>query len=433
MSKNIHNIKVFGVGGGGCNAVNYMGAEELEAVTFMGANTDIQTLNIQNSIEIKIQLGEDTTRGLGAGAKPEVGRKAAEESLQKIKDSLVETDLLFIVSGMGGGTGTGAAPIVAKVAKELGILTVAVVTKPFSFEGKVRASNALSGIDELKNHVDSYLIIPNDKLAEHFQEKINLYSAFDKVNHVLLEAVQGISEIITKPGIINIDFNDLKTIISESGKCMMGVGFGSGEIRAEEATKNAIRSPLLEHSDIQGAKSLIVNVASSSKDLSLDEFNIIGELIREKASPEANIIIGTTIDESLEDSIKITIVASSFSEKEEPIVVEEKDPDFMDIRDFKNLSTLAMRKNDMPKFENVKPKGNILNKETVDSEPKKHYNTTLKEGQNDLTSPIAPKTEDSLEMAKPESRSTIEQETPKEEHNLLSQVNVPSFIKRKEK
>lgn len=433
MSKNIHNIKVFGVGGGGCNAVNYMGAEELEAVTFMGANTDIQTLNIQNSIEIKIQLGEDTTRGLGAGAKPEVGRKAAEESLQKIKDSLVGTDLLFIVSGMGGGTGTGAAPVVARVAKELGILTVAVVTKPFSFEGKVRASNALNGIDELKDNVDSYLIIPNDKLAEHFQEKINLYSAFDKVNHVLLEAVQGISEIITKPGIINIDFNDLKTIISESGKCMMGVGFGSGEIRAEEATKNAIRSPLLEHSDIQGAKSLIVNVASSSKDLSLDEFNIIGELIREKASPEANIIIGTTIDESLEDSIKITIVASSFSEKEEPKATEEKDPDFMDIRDFKNLSTLAMRKNDMPKFDNIKPKGNILNKETVDFESEKHYNTTLKEGQNDLTSSIAPKKEDKLEMPKSTSRSTIEQEQPKDQPNLLNRVNVPDFIKKKEK
>lgn len=303
-------IKVIGVGGSGCNAITHMASKEVLGVQFISINTDAQALS--NAVDSqKIQIGDSITKGLGAGADPEIGKRAAESDIEMIKENVKDADMVFITCGMGGGTGTGAAPVIAKAVKELGILTVAVVTKPFGIEGNKRMKNAENGLLELKDHVDAILVIPNEKLSKVFGGKTNLFSAFEKANQVLHNAVQGISEIITQEGFINVDFNDVKTVMKESGTSMMGMGISSpdGENKAEEAARLAIECPLLEESDLSGAKGLIINVASDGN-INLDDFTTIGEIVKEIADPDATIIMGTSMDNDLNGCIKVTIIAT---------------------------------------------------------------------------------------------------------------------------
>ncbi|AOY77422.1 cell division protein FtsZ [Clostridium formicaceticum] len=302
-------IKVIGVGGGGNNAVNRMIESELKGVEFIAVNTDKQAL-FTSKAEHKIQIGEKLTRGLGAGANPEIGRKAAEESREDIYKLLQGADMVFITAGMGGGTGTGAAPIVAEVAKELGILTVGVVTKPFTFEGKRRMLHAEQGVQELKGRVDTLVTIPNDRLLQVIEKKTTMLDAFRMADDVLKQGVQGISDLIAVPGLVNLDFADVKTIMVEQGLAHMGIGRASGENRAAEAAKQAIQSPLLETS-IQGAKGVLLNITGGSS-LGLFEVNEAAELVTEAADQDANIIFGAVINEELKDEIRITVIATGF-------------------------------------------------------------------------------------------------------------------------
>src|SRR5690606_24137860 len=281
-------IKVIGVGGGGGNAVEYMVASNIEGVEFVAANTDAQALR-NSSANITLQLGANVTKGLGAGANPEIGRRSAEEDRETIKKTLQGADMIFIAAGMGGGTGTGAAPIVAEVARELGILTVAVVTKPFPFEGKKRTAFADEGILELSKHVDSLITIPNDKLLKVLGKGTSLLDAFKAANNVLLGAVQGIAELITRPGLINVDFADVRTVMSEMGTAMMGSGRASGPDRAEEAAEQAISSPLLEDIDLSGAKGILVNI-TAGLDISIEEFETVGNAVKAFASENATVV-----------------------------------------------------------------------------------------------------------------------------------------------
>lgn len=303
-------IKVIGVGGSGCNAITHMATNEIEGVQFISINTDSQSLS--STVEsLKIQIGDTITKGLGAGANPEVGKQAAEADLELIIETVKGADMVFITCGMGGGTGTGAAPVIAKAIKDLGILTVGVVTKPFTFEGNKRMNHADNGIQELRQQVDALLVIPNEKLSQVFGSKTNLFDAFGKANEVLHNAVQGISEIITTEGFINVDFNDVKTVMKESGTAMMGMGVSAfdSEDKAESAAKKAIDCPLLEEADLSGAKGLIINV-SSDGNIDLGDFSKIGETIKEIAHKDAIIIMGTSIDQSLNGAIKVTIIAT---------------------------------------------------------------------------------------------------------------------------
>jgi cell division protein FtsZ len=303
-------IKVIGVGGSGCNAITHMATNEIEGVQFISINTDSQSLS--STVEsLKIQIGDTITKGLGAGANPEVGKQAAEADLELIIETVKGADMVFITCGMGGGTGTGAAPVIAKAIKDLGILTVGVVTKPFTFEGNKRMNHADNGIQELRQQVDALLVIPNEKLSQVFGSKTNLFDAFAKANEVLHNAVQGISEIITTEGFINVDFNDVKTVMKESGTAMMGMGVSAfdSEDKAESAAKKAIDCPLLEEADLSGAKGLIINV-SSDGNIDLGDFSKIGETIKEIAHKDATIIMGTSIDQSLNGAIKVTIIAT---------------------------------------------------------------------------------------------------------------------------
>lgn len=303
-------IKVIGVGGSGCNAITHMATNEIEGVQFISINTDSQSLS--GTVEsLKIQIGDTITKGLGAGANPEVGKQAAEADLELIIETVKGADMVFITCGMGGGTGTGAAPVIAKAIKDLGILTVGVVTKPFTFEGNKRMNHADNGIQELRQQVDALLVIPNEKLSQVFGSKTNLFDAFAKANEVLHNAVQGISEIITTEGFINVDFNDVKTVMKESGTAMMGMGVSAfdSEDKAESAAKKAIDCPLLEEADLSGAKGLIINV-SSDGNIDLGDFSKIGETIKEIAHKDATIIMGTSIDQSLNGAIKVTIIAT---------------------------------------------------------------------------------------------------------------------------
>ena len=303
-------IKVIGVGGSGCNAITHMATNEIEGVQFISINTDSQSLS--GTVEsLKIQIGDTITKGLGAGADPEVGKQAAEADLELIIETVKGADMVFITCGMGGGTGTGAAPVIAKAIKDLGILTVGVVTKPFTFEGNKRMNHADNGIQELRQQVDALLVIPNEKLSQVFGSKTNLFDAFAKANEVLHNAVQGISEIITTEGFINVDFNDVKTVMKESGTAMMGMGVSAfdSEDKAESAAKKAIDCPLLEEADLSGAKGLIINV-SSDGNIDLGDFSKIGETIKEIARKDATIIMGTSIDQSLNGAIKVTIIAT---------------------------------------------------------------------------------------------------------------------------
>ena len=307
-------IKVIGVGGAGNNAVNRMIEEGIKNVEFIAVNTDRQALN-NSSAQTKIQIGEKITRGLGAGANPDIGAQAAEESKADITDILKGADMVFVTAGMGGGTGTGAAPLVAQMAKELGILTIGVVTKPFTFEGKKRLAQAERGIQALKGKVDTLVVIPNDKLLQVIDRKTTMIEAFKMADDILRQGVQGISDLISVPGVINLDFADVRTIMLNQGMAHMGIGIASGENRAEDAAKQAIQSPLLETS-IEGAKGIIINISGAS-DMGLHEANTAAELVQRNADPEANIIFGTTIDDTLGDEIKITVIATGFEKEEE--------------------------------------------------------------------------------------------------------------------
>ena len=308
-------IKVIGVGGAGNNAVNRMIEAEIKGVDFISVNTDRQALQISKA-KTKIQIGEKITRGLGAGANPDIGAQAAEESKSEIAEVLRGADMVFVTAGMGGGTGTGAAPIVAQAAKEMGILTIGVVTKPFTFEGKKRLSQAERGIESLKGKVDTLVVIPNDKLLQIVDRKTSIIEAFKMADDVLRQGVQGISDLIAIPGLVNLDFADVKTIMLNQGMAHMGVGRASGENRAEDAAKEAIQSPLLETS-IEGAKGVIINI-TGGEDLGLHEVNTAAELVQRSVDPEANIIFGTVTDTSMADEIQITVIATGF-EKEEPV------------------------------------------------------------------------------------------------------------------
>lgn len=307
-------IKVIGVGGGGGNAVKHMIVSHIEGVDFICANTDAKALNDIDSRTV-LQLGNTVTKGLGAGANPDIGRQAAMEDRERIAEVLKGSDIVFITAGMGGGTGTGGAPVVAEIAKELGILTVAVVTKPFRFEGKKRMRLAEEGIRELSQYVDSLITIPNDKLEAVLGRKIQLTEAFKTANNVLYNAVQGIAELITKPGMIGVDFADVRTVMGEMGLAMMGSGSAKGEGRAVEAAKAAISSPLLEDISLKGARGILVNITASDS-LELGEFNDVGEIIDEFASENATIVIGTAIDEEMGEEMKVTVVVTGLDTEE---------------------------------------------------------------------------------------------------------------------
>ena len=305
-------IKVVGVGGGGGNAVEHMLTENIDGVDFICANTDAQALK-NSRAKILIQLGDELTKGLGAGANPKIGREAAEEDRERIKDVLRGADMVFITAGMGGGTGTGAAPVFAEVAKELGILTVAVVTKPFSFEGKQRALAAEDGIRRLAEHVDSLITIPNNKLLSVLGKNISLLNAFKAANNVLLGAVKGISDLITRPGLINVDFADVRTVMSEMGMAMMGTGSARGEQRARQAAEAAIASPLLEDVNFSGARGILVNI-TAGLDMSIGEFEEVGDVVKTFISDDATVVVGTVIDPEMTDELRVTVIVTGLGD-----------------------------------------------------------------------------------------------------------------------
>jgi len=309
-------IKVIGVGGGGGNAVEHMVSQTIEGVEFVTANTDSQALR-NSSADVTLQLGADVTKGLGAGANPEIGRCAAEEDRETIKQALQGADMIFIAAGMGGGTGTGAAPVVAEIAKEMGILTVAVVTKPFPFEGKKRMNYADQGIEFLSKNVDSLITIPNEKLLKVLGPGTSLLDAFKAANNVLLGAVQGIAELITRPGLINVDFADVRTVMSEMGTAMMGSGTASGDDRAQEAADAAISSPLLEDVDLAGARGILVNI-TAGMDISIDEFETVGNAVKAFASENATVVVGAVIDMDMTDELRVTVVATGIGAESKP-------------------------------------------------------------------------------------------------------------------
>ncbi|MBC5635878.1 cell division protein FtsZ [Ornithinibacillus sp. BX22] len=308
-------IKVIGVGGGGNNAVNRMIDHGVEGVEFIAVNTDAQALNLSKA-ETKLQIGGKLTRGLGAGANPEVGKKAAEESKEQLEEVLQGADMIFVTAGMGGGTGTGAAPVIAQIAKDLGALTVGVVTRPFSFEGRRRSNQAVSGIDALKNNVDTLIVIPNDRLLEIVDKNTPMLEAFREADNVLRQGVQGISDLIAKPGLINVDFADVKTIMFNKGSALMGIGVATGENRATEAAKKAISSPLLETS-IDGAHGILMNITGGTN-LSLYEVQEAADLVTNAADEEVNVIFGSVINEDLKDEIIVTVIATGFDENKKP-------------------------------------------------------------------------------------------------------------------
>lgn len=316
-------IKVIGVGGGGNNAVNRMIEHGVEGVEFIAVNTDAQALNLSKA-ETKLQIGGKLTRGLGAGANPEIGKKAAEESKEQLEEVLQGADMIFVTAGMGGGTGTGAAPVIAQISKDLGALTVGVVTRPFSFEGRRRSTQAISGIDTLKSSVDTLIVIPNDRLLEIVDKNTPMLEAFREADNVLRQGVQGISDLIAKPGLINVDFADVKTIMYDKGSALMGIGVATGENRAAEAAKKAISSPLLETS-IDGAHGILMNI-TGGMNLSLYEVQEAADLVTQSADNEVNVIFGSVINESLKEEIIVTVIATGFNEVEETTKIPRQRP-----------------------------------------------------------------------------------------------------------
>jgi cell division protein FtsZ len=306
-------IKVIGIGGGGVNAVNRMIEAGLKGVEFIAVNTDAQAL-LMSEADVKLDIGRETTRGLGSGAEPEIGRRAAEEHRSEIEEVLKGADMVFVTAGEGGGTGTGGAPVIAHVARELGALTIGVVTRPFAFEGRHRATQAEEGIQELKEAVDTLIIVPNDRLLQISDESTSMLDAFRMADQVLYQGVEGITSLIMTPGLINLDFADVRTVLSNAGSALMGIGHASGDHRAEEAARSAISSPLLEAS-IEGARGLLLSIAGGS-DLGLREVHAAAEAITQAAHPEANIIFGAVIDDALADEVRVTVIAAGFERTE---------------------------------------------------------------------------------------------------------------------
>jgi len=359
-------IKVIGLGGGGGNAVDYMVRSDVKGVEFICANTDAQAL-ANSSVGTCIQIGAG---GLGAGADPERGRQAAKDDIEKIKEQLKGTDMVFITAGMGGGTGTGSAPVVAQAAREMGILTVGVVSKPFSFERRNKTADA--GIEELAQHVDSLITVPNDKLLKVLGRDFVLAKAFDYANEVLHGVVQGISELVTRPGMINVDFEDLRTVMGERGMAMMGVGHATGEERAIKAAQKAIANPLLEDISVSGARGLLVNI-TSGLDFTLGEFNEVGDVIDAVAAPDARVIIGTSVDESMTDEIRVTVVATGLSEiaSGKPELVK---PNLQAVQANKTEQTVAAEVNPLSKLQAAPaaksaPIAEMEQEELIPSEP----------------------------------------------------------------
>jgi cell division protein FtsZ len=340
-------IKVIGVGGGGGNAVQHMIKNTINGVEFICANTDAQALERMDT-KLNLQLGGNVTKGLGAGANPEIGRQAALEDRDRIREIISGADMVFITAGMGGGTGTGGAPVVAEIAREMGILTVAVITKPFPFEGRKRMAIAEQGIRELSEHVDSLITIPNEKLMDVLGKGSTLLDAFSAANDVLLGAVKGIADLIMRPGMINVDFADVSTVMSEMGMAMMGTGYARGENRAVEAAQAAIRSPLLEDVNLQGARGILINI-TAGEDLTLGEFSQVGDTISEFASDQAIVVVGTVIDPTLKDELTVTVVATGLGgmQIEKPTKVIDNTVKNPRTADFNNLDKPAiLRKKD---------------------------------------------------------------------------------------
>ncbi|RCW70795.1 cell division protein FtsZ [Saliterribacillus persicus] len=352
-------IKVIGVGGGGSNAVNRMIEHGVQGVEFIAVNTDAQALNLSKA-EVKMQIGTKLTRGLGAGANPEVGRKAAEESKEQIEELLKGADMVFVTAGMGGGTGTGAAPVIAQVAKEIGALTVGVVTRPFTFEGRKRATQAVSGIDGLKSSVDTLIVIPNDRLLEIIDKNTPMLEAFREADNVLRQGVQGISDLIATPGLINVDFADVKTIMSDKGSALMGIGVATGESRATEAAKKAISSPLLETS-IDGAHGVLMNITGGTN-LSLYEVQEAADIVTSAADQEVNVIFGSVINEELKDEIVVTVIATGFDETQ-----------------------MKMTPNKQKSIMNQKPKSERPEEQTREAKPKPNTNPSSRVAQEEDT------------------------------------------------
>lgn len=341
-------LRVIGVGGGGGNTVNQMVEQGIEGVEFICANTDAQHLKLMKA-PVKIQLGGNVTRGLGAGADPAVGKQAATEDRDRIKESLIGTDMLFITAGMGGGTGTGAAPVIAEIARELDILTVAVVTKPFSFERGKRMSVAKAGLEELGQFVDSLIVIPNDKLLSVLGRTAALKQAYKAANDVLQNAVTGIADLIVRPGTLNVDFADVSKVMSVKGMAMMGIGAATGENRAHEAADQALSSPLLEDLALSGAEGILVNVAANEDNLSIEEFSTIAEYVSEKASDSAEVIVGQAFDPTLKDEIRVTVVATGLGNTPAaPSVVTPIRPDSNGNVRYDELDTPAVNRQQQP-------------------------------------------------------------------------------------
>ena len=357
-------IKVIGVGGGGGNAVEHMVRESIEGVHFIAINTDAQALR-NSGAETTVQIGNNITKGLGAGANPEIGREAALENREEIRQMLEGSDMVFIAAGMGGGTGTGAAPVVAEIAKELGILTVAVVTKPFNFEGKKRMSYALQGIEELSKHVDSLITIPNDKLLKVLGKGVSLLEAFKAANDVLLGAVQGIAELITRPGLINVDFADVRTVMREMGTAMMGTGFARGDDRAEEAAEKAISSPLLEDVDLAGARGILVNI-TAGMDVTMEEFEIVGNAVKAFASENATVVVGAVIDPNMQDELRVTVVATGIGQDRKPEITLVKNAQ-------KNERPLRSLLQDTQAQQYEEPRSKVVNAEQAQTRAEPDY------------------------------------------------------------
>ena len=346
----VAQIKVIGVGGGGNNAVNRMVSANITSASFVSINTDKQALLMSKAPQ-RIQIGEKLTRGLGAGAEPEIGQRAAEESKQSLAEILKDTDLVFITAGMGGGTGTGAAPVIAQIAKEMGILTVAVVTKPFSFEGRKRQENAERGIEELRKNVDTLVIIPNDKLLKIVPKGTSIVDAFKYADDVLRQGIQGISDLIVTPMLINLDFADVRTVMKNRGLAHMGIGRGKGDNKTLEAVRQAVSSPLLE-TTIEGATGVILNV-KGGMDLPLDEVYEAADLVREVVDPSCNIIFGSGIDEDMNDEVEITIIATGFKGN---ILEENKELDKIK-ENISSLSTVESMKEEQQEQQDQEPEG----------------------------------------------------------------------------
>lgn len=365
------SIKVIGVGGGGNNAVNRMIDEGMQNVEFIAVNTDGQALNLSKA-ESKIQIGEKLTRGLGAGANPEIGKKASEESREQIEDAIQGADMVFVTAGMGGGTGTGAAPVVAKIAKEMGALTVGVVTRPFSFEGRKRQTQAAAGVEQMKAAVDTLIVIPNDRLLDIVDKSTPMMEAFKEADNVLRQGVQGISDLISVSGEVNLDFADVKTIMTDKGSALMGIGVASGENRAVEAAKKAISSPLLETS-IVGAQGVLMNI-TGGENLSLFEAQEAADIVQDAADEDVNMIFGTVINPELEDELVITVIATGFNEKsvsrgpERPVQHERRQaPSFEEKEREDSFINLDDRSNSEQSFDSSDRKSSLDNEPDVPS------------------------------------------------------------------